>query len=118
MKKFICLSIMSLSVLSTIAYANQIKTGTFTIEIFPFVASLGDNAERIELSLANKAAEICGSLENVSELVNVKLNMQTTQAYSVNSKGTAGASNHDAILMFAYPRVTGTAKAICKTVSP
>ncbi|WP_413288404.1 hypothetical protein [Bdellovibrio sp. HCB337] len=90
------------------------KVQKITIDVFPYVASLGENAARIEQVLAEKAVTICGSLDNVSHLDNVTLKMQNIRAFKVNRNGIPGGIGEEHVFDFAYPRVLGSAKVVCK----
>lgn len=90
------------------------KPEKIRIDSFPYVASLGESAAYVEQELADQATRICGSLENVSHLDEVTLTMTNVRAFKVNANGVPGAIGKDRIFEFAYPRVQGSAKVVCK----
>ncbi len=111
-KKFITGSFVFYSFLS------QAETGPFkiTVDNYPYIGSLGDSAESIEIELQNKAIAACGTIYNVSRLVNVDLRMNKTSVINtgVNVNGIPGSKGSDAVFTFLYPRVTGSADVFCK----
>lgn len=99
---------------SAMAAAAAPKTQRISIDVFPYVASLGQNAAQIEQDLTEQAVKVCGSLENVSYLDEVNLKMVPSRATQINANGVPGGVEGNQIFSFAYPRVAGSAKVICK----
>lgn len=94
----------------------QAKPIQIAIEHFPYVGSLGSSARDVEEALITRLREVCGSLENVNRVTNIKLDLRQATALgsTINPAGTPGAADFNAVLIFAYPRVTGTADVFCK----
>lgn len=90
------------------------KEQKIRIDVFPYVASLGENAASVEQDLAEQATKICGSLDNVSHLDELTLTMKNIRAFKVNANGVPGSLGQDKIFDLAYPRVQGSAKVVCK----
>ncbi len=93
--------------------ATELETNKIRVDVYPYVSTLGTNAELVEKQLAERAAVICGSLANVQSLHDVTLVMRSPGAFHVTPTGKPGAPN-DHIFTFSYPRVTGKAKVNCK----
>jgi len=87
-----------------------------TVDDFPFVASLGESAEHVESALTQQARTVCGALDNVARLDDVSLNLQKTSVsnFGVHPNGIPGAQGDQAVFIFLYPRVTGSATVFCK----
>lgn len=88
-------------------------TQPIQIDHYPYVGSLGSNAKAVERALIKEAVKVCGSLQNVKRLDDVRLEMQTSSVTDINLNGTAGAPNFHSVFMFNYPRVTGSANVEC-----
>lgn len=90
------------------------KVQRITIDVFPYVASLSENAAAVEHDLAEAAIKVCGSLDKVAQLRDVTLKMENVQAFNVNPNGAPDRTGQEKIFDFAYPRVRGSAKVVCK----
>lgn len=107
-----------LSTALSFSFMAQVEASSHKIMVddFSYVGSLGNVAENVEAQLAEKAAMVCGSLENIARLKNISFQIIRTSItdMSINVHGTAGAKGSEAIFIFSYPRMRGSADVICK----
>jgi hypothetical protein len=101
-----------------LSFMTQAGTGPFkvTVDYYPYIGSLGDSAEAVEAELQDKATAACGSFSNVASLVKVDLHMKQISVINmgINVNGIPGSKGSDAVFIFSYPRVTGSADVFCK----
>lgn len=114
MKKLVLLLGFVAVMSSHVAHANTVQEISF--EVYPFVGSLGSNAETLETQIVEQASKVCGSIANVAVIAEVQIENQKTSvlATMINPEGKPGGRNGKAILTFLYPRTAGTATVTCK----
>lgn len=102
--------IYALLLFSSFASASE----KISAHAYPYLGTLTDPALSVEKELVDKATQVCGSLQNVRYLTDVKVSFRTSEFAQIHPDGVLGGDVFHGILILAYPELNVDATVDCK----